>query len=287
MSTDAKARFEEECRTRRSVQGRSEGRESFATKLKEEISRFNPYCEQITYTALGCFAGTLRAVLNDGPAGIGKSRSTVGLAGLLPRIGVRVISGQVSPLALYKLLHECRSSRTVVIVDESFTLLADRVNQQMLRCALYSGTVEWRSQGDKFKSLKLPESFRFNGRIIFNTNATNETDPNHKAMLDRVYYNKLVFTGEQVATKMIRDFSMTWANTAALSAPELADDPMLGQYSKMVSNPDSQSWIALPSLGDLCGVIMVNAQEYFLGRTSAKQALDKAAEEWNAIVGSE
>jgi multiple sugar transport system substrate-binding protein len=91
----------------------------------------------------------------------------------------------------------------------------------------------------------------------------------------------------EVATKMIRDFSMTWANTAALSAPELADDPMLGQYSKMVSNPDSQSWIALPSLGDLCGVIMVNAQEYFLGRTSAKQALDKAAEEWNAIVGSE
>lgn len=219
MSTDAKARFEEECRTRRSVQGRSEGRESFATKLKEEISRFNPYCEQITYTTLGCFAGTLRAVLNDGPAGIGKSRSTVGLAGLLPRIGARVISGQISPLALYKLLHECRSSRAVVIVDESFTLLADSVNQQMLRCALYSGTVEWRSQGDTFKALKLPESFRFSGRIIFNTNATNETNPNHKAMLDRVYYNKLVLTGEQVATKMIQKHEYT-PNTAIWRAVE-------------------------------------------------------------------
>jgi ABC-type glycerol-3-phosphate transport system substrate-binding protein len=91
----------------------------------------------------------------------------------------------------------------------------------------------------------------------------------------------------EVAMKMIEDFSMAWANTEALGAPKLADDPMLGPYAKMVSDPDSQSWIALPSLGDLCGVIMANAQEYFLGRTTAKEALDKAAEEWNEIVGSE
>jgi ABC-type glycerol-3-phosphate transport system substrate-binding protein len=91
----------------------------------------------------------------------------------------------------------------------------------------------------------------------------------------------------EVAMKMIEDFSMAWANTAALNAPELADDPMLGPYAKMVSNPDSQSWIALPSLGDLCGVIMANAQEYFIGQASAKQALDKAAREWDEIVGSE
>ena len=89
----------------------------------------------------------------------------------------------------------------------------------------------------------------------------------------------------KVAMKMIPD--LAWANTKALAAPELADDPMLGPYSKMVSNPDSQSWSALPSLGELTGVIMAHAQEYFLGRKSAKQALDEAAEEWNAIVEAE
>ncbi len=88
----------------------------------------------------------------------------------------------------------------------------------------------------------------------------------------------------KVATKMIEERSLTWANTAALGAPELAGDPMLGPYSKMVSNPASRSWIALPSLGDLCGVIMAHAQEYFLGLKSAQQALDEAAEEWNATV---
>jgi ABC-type glycerol-3-phosphate transport system substrate-binding protein len=32
---------------------------------------------------------------------------------------------------------------------------------------------------------------------------------------------------------------------------------------------------------------MAHSQEYFLGRKSAKQALDEAAEEWNAIVEAE
>ncbi len=59
---------------------------------------------------------------------------------------------------------------------------------------------------------------------------------------------------------------------------------MLGSYSKMVSNPASMTWIALPSLGDLCNVIMAKAQEYFLGLKSAQQVLDEAAEEWNATV---
>ncbi len=88
----------------------------------------------------------------------------------------------------------------------------------------------------------------------------------------------------EVATKMIEERSLTWANTAALGAPELAEDPMLGPYSEMVSNSASRSWIALPSLGDLCGVIMEHAQQYFLGLKPAQQALDEAAEEWNAIV---
>jgi multiple sugar transport system substrate-binding protein len=88
----------------------------------------------------------------------------------------------------------------------------------------------------------------------------------------------------EVAMKMIKEFSQAWANTAALSSPELADDPILGPYARMVSNPDSQSWIALPALGDLCSVIMARSQEYFLGRKTAQQALDDAAKEWNAIV---
>jgi hypothetical protein len=170
--------------------------------IKEEISKFNPYCEQITYTTLGCFAGVIRAVLNDGPAGIGKSRSTVELSRMLLGIKTQVINGQVSPLAMYKLLYESRFSESVLIIDESFTLLADSQIQQMIRCALYSEIVDWRSQGNKFESLGLPESFKFKGRIIFNTNVTNHNDFNCRAMLDRVFYNRLILTGEQIALKM-------------------------------------------------------------------------------------
>ena len=39
-----------------------------------------------------------------------------------------------------------------------------------------------------------------------------------------------------------------------------------------------------PGLGELCGIIMEHAQDYFLGNVSAQEALDEAAEEWDAVV---
>ncbi|MGC9530481.1 MAG: ABC transporter substrate-binding protein [Candidatus Bipolaricaulaceae bacterium] len=90
----------------------------------------------------------------------------------------------------------------------------------------------------------------------------------------------------EVAERMIQEFSQAWANTAALNAPELKDDPILGPYGQMLSDPASQSWTALPRLGELCEVVMAHAQEYFLGEKSAQEALDEAAEEWNEIVRS-
>jgi ABC-type glycerol-3-phosphate transport system substrate-binding protein len=88
----------------------------------------------------------------------------------------------------------------------------------------------------------------------------------------------------EVATKMIDERSLAWANTRALASPALQDDPMLGPMSAMVSDPASQSWTVLPGLGELCGIIMEHAQDFFLGNVSAQQALDEAAEEWNAVV---
>jgi len=88
----------------------------------------------------------------------------------------------------------------------------------------------------------------------------------------------------EVAAKMIGERSLAWANTRALASPALQDDPMLGPMSAMVSNPASQSWTVLPGLGELCGIIMEHAQDFFLGNVSAQQALDEAAEEWNAVV---
>jgi hypothetical protein len=204
MTTDAKARCEDDIRKcpQSNVTENAVCMEHFTEKVKAEISRFNPYCEQITYTTLGCLAGTLKAVLNDGSAGTGKSRSTLELAKLFPSIHVRVVSGRITPLAMYELLYECRFRNSVLIIDESFTLLADSNIQQMLRCALYSGVVDWRSKGEKFESLNIPETFNFNGRIVFNTNLVNNKDFNYKAMLDRVYYNKLILTGEQITEKM-------------------------------------------------------------------------------------
>lgn len=212
MTTDVKARPEEVLPTTfgTDIKQNEATSQRMPDKVKAEISSFNPHCEQVTYTTLGCLAGTLRGVLNDGPAGIGKSRSTLELAKFLRRIAdVRVVSGHITPLAMYKLLYECRHRKSVLIVDESFNLLAEKEIQQMLRSAMYSGLVDWQSRGKAFGELGIPDNFEFHGRIIFNTNVTNDKNFNHKALLDRVYYNKLLLTGAQITEKMFHKRSYT------------------------------------------------------------------------------
>ncbi|MFQ5796722.1 MAG: ABC transporter substrate-binding protein [Candidatus Bipolaricaulia bacterium] len=88
----------------------------------------------------------------------------------------------------------------------------------------------------------------------------------------------------QVAAKMVEENSLAWANTVALDAPTLKEDPVLGPMSAMVANPASQSWTVLPRLGELCEVVTQHSQEYFLGRKSARTALDEAADTWNEII---
>lgn len=96
------------------------------------------------------------------------------------------------------------------------------------------------------------------------------------------FYKHLVST--RVAMKMVKEHSMGWANTIALTSSAAEKDPILGPMGKMIANPDSRSWKIIPKMGELFDVLLKHAQQYFLGQKTAKVALDEAAEEWNAIV---
>ena len=113
-----------------------------------------------------------------------------------------MLTGHVTPLAMYRLLHDAKEPDCVLMIDESFLVLNHVEIQQMLRSALYSRKVDWYSHGRIFEETGLPESFSFQGRIIFNLNEAKTSDFNRRALLDRVLYNKVLVTGEQVASKM-------------------------------------------------------------------------------------
>jgi ABC-type glycerol-3-phosphate transport system substrate-binding protein len=65
---------------------------------------------------------------------------------------------------------------------------------------------------------------------------------------------------DKVASKMVKEKSLFWANTEALKSPSIKKDSTL-RYS-----------------------LMKNAQEYFLGKKDAQTALDDAADYWNKVI---
>ena len=133
----------------------------------EEINRFNRYCDRLTFTMLGALAGHFRAVLNDGTPGLGKSRSTVEILKLLPRLTqVNVVQGHVSPSRLYQLLYQSRSKGSVIVIDESATIISNRDMQQLLRCTLYGGRVGWLGSKQHLQELDVPDTFTFQGAVV-------------------------------------------------------------------------------------------------------------------------
>ncbi|MEA1963569.1 MAG: sugar ABC transporter substrate-binding protein [Candidatus Aerophobetes bacterium] len=89
---------------------------------------------------------------------------------------------------------------------------------------------------------------------------------------------------DKVASKMVKERSLFWANTKALEFPGIKDDLTLRYLPEMIGDPASQPWSVLPQLGDLCDALMKNAQEYFLGKKDAQTALDGAVDYWNKVI---
>jgi ABC-type glycerol-3-phosphate transport system substrate-binding protein len=88
---------------------------------------------------------------------------------------------------------------------------------------------------------------------------------------------------DEVASKMVKEKSLFWANTKALESPSIKEDPVLRYLPQMIGDPASQPWSVMPQLGDLCNSLMEKAQEYFLGKKDAKTALDDVVEYWNKV----
>lgn len=174
--------------------------------IHNEISRFNPFQEATTYATLGVLSGCFRSVVNSGPGGQGKSRSTVQILRLLPNVKqVTIQAGYLSPLKLYETLYKHKEYDDVLIFDEGFALLSDSHWEVgvILRSALYHRLVGWQSMSNRVKEANLPEKFYYLGGIIINTNELGKsTGANSEALLDRVIINDTFLTAHQMVEKM-------------------------------------------------------------------------------------
>ena len=123
----------------------------------------------------------VRAMIVSGPPGIGKSYGVEralekqnmfeDISGSARRF--EVVKGAMSAIGLYKKLYEHSSKGHVVCFDDCDAILYDDLALNLLKAALDTGkkrTLCWNTESRTLMAEGMPNSFEFNGGVVFITN---------------------------------------------------------------------------------------------------------------------
>lgn len=125
--------------------------------------------------------GDIRAMIVSGPPGVGKSHGVEAevekaclfdqIAG--KRLRAEVVKGSATALGLYCTLYKYSDPNCVLVFDDCDSILLDDVALNLLKGALDSGKkrkISWLSDSHMLRREGVPETFNFNGSVIFITN---------------------------------------------------------------------------------------------------------------------
>ena len=148
---------------------------------EEVIARIRERFEVLDEMAKAAVGGDIRAMIVSGPPGVGKSfgvEKIVEQACLFDKISgkrlrAEVVKGSATPIGLYQTLYKFSDKNCVLVFDDCDSILLDDVSLNLLKGALDSGKkrkISWLSESSVLRREGIPESFNFNGSVIFITN---------------------------------------------------------------------------------------------------------------------
>jgi len=163
--------------------------------------------------------GNIRAMIVSGPPGVGKSYGVeriVEKACLFDqvagkRLRAEVVKGSATALGLYSTLYKYSDDNCVLVFDDCDSILLDDVSLNLLKGALDSGKkrkISWLSDSNLLRREGIPDSFNFNGSVIFITNLKFDTMKSQKlrdhleALQSRCHY--LDLTLDTMRDKVLR-----------------------------------------------------------------------------------
>jgi hypothetical protein len=163
--------------------------------------------------------GDIRAMIVSGPPGVGKSygvEQIIEKATLLDQIAGRrlraeVVKGSATPIGLYQALYKYSDENCVLVFDDCDSILLDDVSLNLLKGALDSGKkrkISWLADSRILRQEGIPDSFNFNGSVIFITNLKFDTMKSQKlrdhldALQSRCHY--LDLTLDTMRDKILR-----------------------------------------------------------------------------------
>jgi hypothetical protein len=137
--------------------------------------------EMLTEMTKAAVSGDIRAMIVSGPPGVGKSYGVeleIEKATLFDHVAGRklraeVVKGAATPIGLYQTLYKYSDENCVVVFDDCDSILLDDVSLNLLKGALDSGKkrkISWLSESSALRREGIPDSFNFNGSVVFITN---------------------------------------------------------------------------------------------------------------------
>jgi len=148
---------------------------------EEVMARIRERFEILDEMTKAAVAGDVRAMIVSGPPGVGKSygvEKIVEAACLFDKISgkrlrAEVVKGSATALGLYQTLYKYSDKNCVLVFDDCDSILLDDVALNLLKGALDSGKkrkISWLSDSSVLRREGVPDSFNFNGTVIFITN---------------------------------------------------------------------------------------------------------------------
>jgi hypothetical protein len=165
-----------------------------------------------------CIKGDIRAMIVTGPAGIGKSHGVslqMEKASLFDQVAGKkarfeVVKGAMSGIGLFAKLYKFSDAKNVLVFDDC-DIWEDQDAVNVLKGALDSGKtrrISWNKDSRILREEGIPNSFNFNGSIIFITNKTfdnkkaSKMQPHLDALQSRCHFLDLTVDTER--DKMLR-----------------------------------------------------------------------------------
>lgn len=148
---------------------------------EQVIERIRERFDILTEMTKAATNGDIRAMIVSGPPGVGKSfgvEQEIEKATLLDQIAgkrlrAEVVKGSATALGLYTTLYKYSDPNCVLVFDDCDSILLDDVALNLLKGALDSGKkrkISWLSDSNMLRREGVPDTFNFNGSVIFITN---------------------------------------------------------------------------------------------------------------------
>lgn len=165
----------------------------------------------------GVVDGAIKAMILSGAPGIGKTFTVdekLVIAQKAGKVRFSSLTGSCTPIGLFLSLWNNSNPRDVLVLDDIDSIFNDQESLNLLKGALDTGrsrTISWMSASSFLRENDIPNSFEFNGTVIFISNLnfddmierSSKLSPHFAALVSRCVYLDLgIHTNREIMIRI-------------------------------------------------------------------------------------